>query len=392
MDIRVLREHATRRSAEYLDDLATLVGIDSGSYSASGVNEVASWCQDRLKRGGWKVERHGYVSAAGEMQLGDLLVATLPGSDPAGARVLISGHLDTVFDEGTVIDRPMRVQGDRVFGPGVADMKGCVLAGIYATEALVEAGFTPFAELTFVLGPDEEIGSPFSGPVIERLAKTHDLGLVLEAARAGGQIVSARKGMADLRVTAFGRAAHAGVEPEKGSSATLAAAHLVIALHALNGRWPGLTVNAGVVQGGTRSNVVADRCDIHVDLRAADVATLQAADAEIDRICSASDVPGVAIEIERLGRHAPMEATPAVAALVSRARGLAGELGFTLDDIATGGASDANTIAAVGTPVLDGLGPIGGDAHGPDEWLDLASVGPRITLLAGMIGSAQAPV
>jgi glutamate carboxypeptidase len=262
------------------------------------------------------------------------------------------------------------------------------LAGFFAVQALMDAGLERFDRITYICNPDEEIGSPFSGPVIREAAMQHDVAFVLEGARANGDVVSARKGVTDYELIVHGRAAHAGVEPEKGSSAIAQAAALVTSLHALNGRWPGVTVNVGRIDGGTRTNVVAARCALEVDLRAPALASLEEAEREIERICDVPAVGGTSVEVIGHGWHRPMEKTPAVADLVERAHGLAAELGFTFDDVATGGASDANTIAAAGTPTLDGLGPVGGDAHAPAEWLDLDSVVPRTALLAGLIGMA----
>jgi glutamate carboxypeptidase len=239
--------------------------------------------------------------------------------------------------------------------------------------------------LTFVANPDEEIGSPFSTAFIRKLAAEHDAALVLECARANGDIVSSRKGIADYHLSLIGRAAHAGVEPEKGRSAILEAAHQVLALHALNGRWPTVTVNAGVIDGGTRPNVVAERCQMEIDLRAATVDAFDAAAAEVERLAATPTVEGVAVTLRRSAGHPPMEKTDASARLVGLAVSIAGELGFPLTDAATGGASDANTCAALGVPTLDGLGPVGGDDHSVDEWLDLESVVPRTTLLAGLV-------
>jgi glutamate carboxypeptidase len=198
--------------------------------------------------------------------------------------------------------------------------------------------------------------------------------------------VSARKGIADYRMSLVGRAAHAGVEPEKGRSAILEAANQVIALHALNGRWPSVTVNAGVIRGGTRPNVVAERCELEIDVRAATVDAFNEAAAEVERLASTPTVEGIVLDLERIAGHPPMEKSPASTRLVALATTIARELGFALTDAATGGASDANTTAALGVPTLDGLGPVGGDDHSVDEWLDLDSVAPRTALLAGLIG------
>jgi glutamate carboxypeptidase len=177
------------------------------------------------------------------------------------------------------------------------------------------------------------------------------------------------------------------VEPERGRSATLQAAHTTIALHELNGRWPGVTVNVGVIQGGTRPNVVAEQCELHVDLRAGSAKDFEEALAELDRRAKDTVVPDVAVELLAQSGFPPMEKTEATARLVERAKGLAAELGFEVRDAATGGASDANPVAGMGVPTLDGLGPIGGADHAPGEWLDLDSVVPRMAMLAGLIAS-----
>ena len=358
----------------YLAELESLVNIDCGSYTPEGVNRIAGFCTDALSAMGASVERRPTEG------LGDLVIGRLPGDGP---RLLLIGHMDTVFDPGTAAERPFRREGDRALGPGVTDMKGGLLAGLHALAALQASGIRP--AVTYVCNPDEEIGSPFSGPHIRRLAGEHDAGLVLECARANGDIVSARKGIADYHVEITGRAAHAWVEPEKGRSAVVEAAHQVLALTALNGRWQSVTVNVGVIEGGTRPNVVAARCGLKVDLRAASVAEFDAAASELERLVSTRTVEGTQAELNRVASHQPMERSPATARLVGLAQEIAGELGFSVNDAATGGASDANTCAAAGLPVLDGLGPVGGDDHSPDEWLDVTSIVPRTALLAGLI-------
>ena len=380
-DTTSLRRIVEPRFSHFVDELEMLVNIDCGSYTPDGVNRVADFMADALRALGAEVRRIPHDPDPGGTQLGDLVIGQLDGSGP---RLLLIGHMDTVFDEGTAAKRPYRSAENRAFGPGVTDMKAGLLAGLHAIAALHETGEHP--ALTFVANPDEEIGSPFSTPFIRELAASHDAALVLECARANGDIVSARKGIADYRMSLVGRAAHAGVEPEKGRSAILEAANQVVAMHALNGRWPGVTVNAGVIRGGSRPNVVAERCELEIDLRAATVDAFNEAAAEIERLASSSGVEGVELDLQRIAGHPPMEKSVASERLVALATTMAGELGFELTDAATGGASDANTTAALGVPILDGLGPVGGDDHSVDEWLDLSSVVPRTTLLAGLIG------
>jgi glutamate carboxypeptidase len=379
-DLPAVHSAALERLDAYLEDLRWMVGVDCGTYTPEGVNRIADRCAGRFADMGFEVERRRHDA---EPALGDCLIGRRNG---AGPRVLLIGHMDTVFDEGTAGRRPYRVEGDRAFGPGVSDMKGGLLAGFLALEALEAAGVD--SAVTFVCNPDEEIGSVFSKDVIREVASDADVCFVLECARANGNVVSARKGITELRVDIAGRAAHAGVEPEKGSNAILEAAHKVMALQALNGRWDGVTVNVGVIAGGTRPNVVPDRCSLQVDMRSPREELFAEAEAEARRIAESNSVPGVTSAARLMAEHRPMERTHASERLVGLARSVAGELGFDLADQATGGASDANTTSAMGVPTLDGLGPIGGDAHGEAEWLDLPSVVPRTTLLAGLIARA----
>jgi len=384
MDLSGLRDLVASRAAEFRAELEAMVNIDCGSYSPAGVNQVVDRCERRFRAFGWEVERRSHEPGPGEPQLGDLLVGRLAGA--GGPRVLLVGHTDTVFDDGTVADRPFRVEGSIAHGPGVSDMKGGLLSGFFATHALQDAGMDAFEQITYVVNPDEEIGSPFSGPVIAELATRHDVAFVLEGGRANGDFVSSRKGITGYDVAVHGRAAHAGVEPEKGRNAIAEAARLVTEIQALHGAWSGVSVNVGTISGGTRTNVVPATCTFGVDLRSPAAATLAEAERAIERLCTTPALPDTVIALDRNQWCRPMEKTPEIAAWADRAIALATELGFELRDAATGGASDANTIAAAGTPVIDGLGPVGGDDHAPAEWLDLNSVVPRTALLAGLIG------
>jgi len=385
-----LRSLVEKRYPAYLEDLESMVNVDCGTFVVDGVRRVADLMQERLESAGWQVERrrHEPGPSTAEEQLGDLLIGRLSGSS-GGRRVLLIGHMDTVFPDGTAAARPFRVEGDRAFGPGVSDMKGGLLGGLHAVGALQDSGFDDFETVTYVCNPDEEIGSPWSNLAIRELAPQHDVCFVLEGARENGDIVSARKGVADVVITFEGRAAHAGVEPERGRSAVLQAAHVVVGLHELNGRWPGVTVNAGVINGGTRANVVPDHCDLRVDVRAPSNESFQEALEEVRRMATTLVVPDIEVDVLIRTGFPPMEKTEATGRLVGQAVAIAGELGFEVKDAATGGASDANVVSGLGVPVLDGMGPVGGADHAPGEWLDLSSVVPRVTLLAAMIASGE---
>lgn len=387
MNAARLRGLAEPRYDGYLEALQDMVNVDCGSYTADGVNAIADRCAERFEAGGWKLERTAHVPADGEPQLGDLLVGRLDGA--GGPRTLLIGHMDTVFDPGTAAERPFRIEGDTAYGPGVSDMKGGLLLGFYAVEVLQEAGFDGFGSIAYICNPDEEIGSPFSRATIQELASDADAVLVLEGGRENGDFVSARKGVTDYRIRILGRAAHAGVEPERGRSALLEAAHTTIALQELNGRWPGVTVNVGVARGGTRTNVVPERAELEVDLRAPTEEHLAAAEAEIRAICGRPVVSDVRVELHENGWHRPMEKREGTARLARLAIDVARDLGFPLRDAATGGASDANTTSAAGVPTIDGLGPVGGSDHAPGEWIDVTSVVPRMALLAGVISRIE---
>ena len=380
-ELEALRAAIAADHRDYLADLEHLVNIDCGSYTPEGVNEVGRWVASFLRDLGAELEQRPDP----EGRFGDTVVGTFRGT-AGGARVVLVGHMDTVFDPGTVAARPFRVDDGTAYGPGVTDMKSGLLAGLYALKALIgECGGMPFERLTFIANPDEEVGSPSSTPHIRAAAADADACLVLECARANGNIVSARKGIIDTRLTVHGRAAHAGVEPEKGRSAILEAARLVRELHALNGRWAGVTVNVGRIGGGTRPNVVAERCDLEVDVRATDAAGLTAVEAAIRELTAVTEVPDTTVDTQLMASWRPMEKTVRNGRLVEYAQSVAERLGFTVSDAATGGASDANTAADMGVPVLDGLGPIGGHDHSPTEYLDLESVVPRTALLAGLL-------
>jgi glutamate carboxypeptidase len=370
----------------YLADLERLVDVDCGSYTKAGVDEVGGWVAERLLALGAEVRRHPHA------ELGDTLVGTFTRDQAAeeGPSVLLIGHLDTVFEPGTVAARPFAIRGDRAEGPGVSDMKAGLLTGLYAIASLREtvdegSAWLPVERLVFVANADEEIGSPSSTPLIRELARDADVAFVLEGARENGDIVSSRKGMMDLRLTLHGRAAHAGVEPHKGRSAVLEAAHKIVAIDALNGRWPGATFNTGVVRGGTRPNIVADEASVVVDVRGVQRQQLEEAEEAIRAIAAWTTVPDITTEVELIARWWPMEKLERSSRLVDHAVALARSLGFPLTDAATGGASDANTTSGMGVPSLDGLGPVGGHDHAPGEYVEIPSIVPRTALLAGLL-------
>jgi glutamate carboxypeptidase len=385
-ELRRLEATVSGGLSRFLEELERLCSIDCGSYSPAGVNEVADWVADAFGALGGEVERR--PDPAG--RYGDTVIGTFRGRAGAGPRLLLIGHMDTVFPDGTAAERPFRIEDGIARGPGVTDMKSGLIAGIHALAALRELGggtwnALPFERITYVANPDEEIGSPSSTPHIREIAAVSDACFVLECARANGDFVSSRKGIADLRLSIHGRAAHAGVEPEKGRNAILAGARIVERVQALNGRWPGVSANVGVFQSGTRPNVVPDLASLEVDVRGVTRAELEAAVAAIHDIAGEPGVPDVTVEIEQIAGWLPMEKLERSGRLADHVVAVAARLGFSTLDVATGGASDANTTSGMGVPSIDGLGPIGGRDHSPDEYLEVESIVPRTTLLASLL-------
>ena len=296
------------------------------------------------------------------------------GSEP----LVLLCHHDTVWPEGTLVRLPFRVDGDRVTGPGSYDMKAGIVEAAFALEHA-----RPRRPVVLLSTSDEEIGSASSRVLIEETARHACAVLVLEPAASGGAIKTARKGIADFVLEIDGRAAHAGVEPEKGISAIEELAHQVLALKALADPVGGTTINVGVVHGGTRPNVVAAQAKAEIDVRFARAP-------EAERIVAAirglqPRLPGARLRISGGVDRPPMERSPGVVRLAQLAQRLAGDLGFPLSETSTGGGSDGNFTAAIGVPTLDGLGPDGGGAHADSEHLLVESWLQRTELLRLLI-------
>lgn len=368
-----------REQPNYLADLTELAAIDSGSYDKAGVDRVQDWFERAFADAGFEIER------VREPERGDNLVARKRGG--GRGRVLLIGHADTVYPPGTAALRPVRIEGDKLFGPGTCDMKAGLLVGLYAARALDRAGWRAFELLSVVIVSDEEIEDRRSVDLLRTEGPRHDAVLTLEAARENGDIVVARKASRWWKATATGKAAHAGVEPEKGASATLAIARVIVEAWRLNGLKPGMTVNPGRIEGGANPNIVADHASALFDLRAWSNAEMDELSEALRAATERHGVPGVTVALSLPGgpgmpAMAPSEGT---AQLERAAIRIANELGFELKGAATGGASDVSHAVHLGTPGLDGLGPIGGLDHSPDEYILVSSIVPRTALLAKLL-------
>jgi len=341
-----------------------LVEIESPTYSP-GVRRVAERVGDELERLGASVRIHD----------GDHLVADLEGQ---GSPLLVIGHGDTVWPEGTLASFPFRLDGERAYGPGSYDMKACV---VVALEAIRLAGGGRRA-IRFFLTADEEQGSRTARALLDEAAQGVAAALVVEPTTARGDLKTARKGLGRFRITISGRAAHAG-NPGDGVSAIEELAHQVLALHRLADAGRGLSFNVGVVRGGTSENVVAATAEADVDVRVSTKADLTLAEELLARL--GPELDGTTIAVSGGWTRPPLERSPGSSRLFAQAREYGRELGLDLRESSAAGGSDGNLVGAAGVPVLDGLGVEGGGAHAVTEHVLLASLPVRAQLLARML-------
>jgi len=367
-----IREH----NDEALQLLRQMVNTDSGTHDPDGVNKVARMCEQQLSALGFSIRRH---SAA---PYGDHLEATLE-SDGA-KRLLLVGHMDTVFERGTARARPFSVDGDRIAGPGVHDMKSGLVSAVYALKALMQAGFRDFGRITLLLNSDEEVGSPTSRLLIEALARSSDIGFVLECAYPDGSIVTARKGVGMYKLVTRGVSAHAGAEPEKGVNAIVLMAEKILDAAKISDAGSGTTVNVGVIRGGTRRNVVPDFAEAEIDVRVATTEEAQRVHRCLGAL-SSGRLERSSVELTGGLNRPPMERTPEIERLYRLVREEAHDIGLNISERSTGGASDGNFVAHTGIPVLDGMGPQGGFAHSLDEYMQLSTFPLWVMLLAQSI-------
>lgn len=365
--LRAMAEHLD----DYCRDLGDLVAIDTPSDDPAAVGALLDLLAPRIAALGATMRRPAR----------DILEAAF---GPRQGGILLLLHADTVFGHGEAERRPFTVADGRAYGPGVADMKGGIALLLWVLWLMKERGAI-HAPLTVLITGDEETGAERSRHEIARVARGRKAALVLEPGRESGAIVSARKAVGSFRVVARGVEAHAGVEPWRGASAVHELARRVAAIADLSSRIDGVHVNVGRIEGGTRPNVVAGEATCLIDVRVprgADMAPAQ----EMLAAAALQGTDGrVHLSLSGGFQGPPMEKTPESEVLLGHAREAAQAIGLPLEDVATGGGSDGNRVAAAGVPVLDGLGPVGGRAHSAEEFIDLGSVAPRAALLSGLI-------
>jgi glutamate carboxypeptidase len=375
--MRALLAGARRQERALIDLTQKLVRVESPSDDKAAVYACVALVAAHARGLGGRVRLHR------QKGFGDVLEARFGrrNTDAATKPILLLGHLDTVWPLGTLKRMPCRVDEGRLWGPGTLDMKAGVAMALTAIEMLGEAELLE-REIVLLLNSDEEIGSPVSRPITERLAAECGAVFVLEPAQ-GLAYKTARKGTGNWRLEVKGIAAHAGVDFQKGASALLELARAMETVSGWTDLKKGLTVSVGTAGGGTKTNVIPAEAWAEVDVRIARkadgprierrFARLKAA----DKRCSVGVTGGI--------NRPPMERTAGTVKLYRKARELAAELGFVLDEAATGGASDGNFTSALGIPTLDGMGAVGEGAHAVHESIVIEHLAPRTALLAGML-------
>jgi glutamate carboxypeptidase len=362
------------RAAWMIHALRQMVEVESPSDDKTAVDRAVVLVAKLAAGLGGRVKIHK------QKQFGDVLELRFGPARSSRKPILLLGHLDTVWPLGTLAGMPWREQDGRIYGPGVLDMKAGVAMALTAVRVLAELGVS--RPVTLLLNSDEEVGSHVSRPITERLALASSAVLVLEPAQ-GLACKTARKGVGDYRLQVTGVASHSGVDFARGHSAILELARLLQEVEGFTELRLGRTVNPGVIGGGTRSNVVAQSAFAEVDVRIAKAADAARVD-KLFRGLRCTD-PACGLTVTGGINRPPMERKPGTVALYKQARKLAAEIGFTLEEAATGGGSDGNFTAALGVPTLDGLGAVGEGAHAAHEHLVAEHLVPRTALLAAMI-------
>ena len=364
-----------REQAWLLHFIRELTAFESPSTDFEPLAACGNWLAESLRSTGAQIER-----LPGQPTVDHVLAKW----DGAGPHVLLIGHFDTVWPVGQIHRMPIIERDGRLYGPGVLDMKAGLGIGVLAARVVGQlSDLQSRPHVTLLATSDEEVGSGTSREAIEQLARESDAVFVLEPALPGGAVKTARKGVGEFQIVTTGISSHAGANPGAGASAIHEMARQISALEAMNDPSRGLSVNVGVVEGGTRSNVVAERARALVDVR------IQRAD---DAVGIETAIRGLRphddrVRLEVIGgiNRPPMERTPGVAKLYALAREVAGSMGRVLDEGATGGASDGNFTAALGVPTIDGLGALGDGPHALHEHVVINELAPRAALVAGLM-------
>jgi len=370
-------------SERLLEELRLWVEHETPTTDPAAINGLMDRAEAELRAVGAVIER-----TPGRDGYGDQLVARMPAGFPAGGGrpVLVAGHLDTVWDHGTLARTiPFRIEGEKCFGPGIYDMKAGSFFAFHSFREILRQRTPTRSPVTLLLTSDEEVGSPTSRALIEREARGACAALIPEpAGNPGKACVTARKGVGRFVVRVQGQSAHAGGNWEEGSSAVVTLARIITQIHGLVDLPGGTTTNCAPIWGGTRPNVIPNEAGCEVDFRVATAADGERVAAAI-RAMAGPQPEGTTVTVEGGMNRPPMEESPANLALYEKARGIAAELGYDLPKQHRGGGSDGNFTAALGVPTLDGLGCSGAGAHAEFEHILWRELAPRCGTLCGLL-------
>lgn len=377
-DAKVLAAAQAARASQ-LQLLEQVVNIDSGTGDVDGGRKVAGVLVPRLKALGMSV----VPVPAEEAGLPENTVATLHGDGKA--RILMIGHIDTVFGPGTAERRPFHMDEKRAYGPGVADEKGGVVEAIYALQILHDLGYRNFKQIVLLIETSEERGSPGTQGLIRKLLADSDVELNLEPGDDPDIITVWRKGSATFHIDVKGRAAHAGVAPQDGRNAALELIHQISGLSVFPTSGPGLTANLTILQAGTRSNIIPDQAAAQINVRVRDKGDFDRVEQTLRQNATVTVIPDTHVTISREPAYPPLPNNAATDKLAERARLIYAGLGRTLETGGNGGASESALAADAGVPALDGLGPAGGGYHSDQEYFNLDTLTPRLYLLTRLL-------
>lgn len=373
-----IQSYITENRQGLFDLLEELVLIQSYSRNKSGVDRVGKRIQKEMAGMGFSCEFKRQET------LGDHLIARSTGCSTGKKQILITGHMDTVFPEDTRFNW-YKENDTMCFGPGVADMKGGLVVGIYALKALIHAGKIGNHPITFLFNSDEEIGSPTSRALIREEADRSHAAFVLEAGGLSDKIVVGRKGNLSARLSVSGKAGHAAFAGRDKASAILALAHKIIALEEMNAPEKGISANVGTISGGIGPNTVPDLATAALDFRFPTDDDAQEIKSGLHRIAGHQTIPGTGAEVDIVSGRPAMPETPENQTLFNQIRELADRLGMPVTREVRQGVSDANIIAAQGIPVIDGLGPVGDKDHSEDEYIEKESLWKRSILFGNIL-------
>ena len=379
-NIAALNDYFLGRKEAILAFTRALVEAESPSGDEAGSKEVVSLLASAVAG-----IREMMIESVASEHYGEHLRISAFGSSPESKSILILGHTDTVHPRGSLGQRPWRIEDGKAFGPGVFDMKANCALAIEVIRALAETGMEPQRPIVLLLTCDEEAGSLTGRRLVEAEARKAHAVLVLEPPASGGRVKTGRKGTGIFSVEARGRAAHAGLEPEKGASAILELARQTDRLHSFNGKAGGISVNVGVFHGGTLSNVVAAEARAEIDVRFSTADEAARIETEIFNLRPFDD--RVQLTVKGGINRPPLERSAKVLDLYNRAKVIAAQLDFELGETQVGGASDGNFAAAAGASVLDGLGIDGDGAHATHEHIVVDDIPRRGALIASLIAT-----